>query len=77
MTKLIMPRIDRKLLSKKNNIIANLKKIIKAENVIDNEDQTRPYETDALSAYKQKPLAVVFPENTKDVSKILKYCNQE
>ena len=77
MTKLIMPRIDRKLLSKIDNIIVSLKKIIKAENVIDHEDQTRPYETDALSAYKQKPLAVVFPENTKDVSKILKYCNQE
>ena len=43
--------------------------IIKAENIIDHEDQTRPFETDALSAYKQQPLAVVFPENTKEVSK--------
>jgi len=77
MTKLVMPRIDRKLLSKKDNVIKSLKKIIKAENIIDHEDQTRPYETDALSAYKQKPLAVVFPENTKEVSKILEYCNQE
>ena len=65
MTKLAMPRIDRKLLSKKDGVIASLKKIVKAENVIDHEDQTRPFETDALSAYKQKPLAVIFPENTK------------
>ena len=77
MTKLAMPRIDRKLLSKKDNVIASLKKIIKAENIIDHEDQTRPFETDALSAYKQKPLVVVFPENTNEVSKILGYCNQE
>ena len=77
MTKLVMPRIDRKLLSKKDNVIASLKKIIKAENIIDHEDQTRPFETDALSAYKQKPLVVVFPENTEEVSKILEYCNQE
>ena len=77
MTKLIMPRIDRKLLSKKNDVIESLKKIIKAENIIDHEDQTRPFETDALSAYKQQPLVVVFPENTKEVSKILEYCNQE
>ena len=77
MTKLAMPRIDRKLLSKKNEVIESLKKIIKAENIIDHEDQTRPFETDALSAYKQQPLAVVFPENTKEVSKILEYCNQE
>ena len=77
MSKLAMPRIDKKLLSKKKEVIDGLKKIIKAENVLDHEDQTRPYETDALSAYKQKPLAVVFPENTKEVSKILTYCNQE
>ncbi len=77
MTKLAMPRVDRRLLSKKNDVIKSLKKIIKAENIIDHEDQTRPFETDALSAYKQKPLAVVFPENTKEVSKVLEYCNQE
>ena len=77
MTKLAMPRVDRKLLSRKEIIIENFKKIVKPENVLDHEDQKRPYETDALSAYKQKPLAVVFPENTKEVSKILQYCNQE
>jgi len=77
MTKLAMPRIDRKLISKKEKVISSLKKIIKADNVLGYEDQVRPYETDALSAYKQKPLAVVFPENTKEVSKILTYCSQE
>ena len=53
-----------------------LKKILKKDNVLDHEDETRPFETDALSAYKQKPLAVVFPENTKEVSKILLFCNK-
>ena len=72
-----MPKIDRKLLSIKTEVIENLKKIIKSENILDHEDETRPFETDALSAYKQKPLAVVFPENTQEVSKILAYCNQE
>ena len=64
MTKLAMPKIDRKLISKKEDVVADLKKIVKDENILDHEDQTRPFETDALSAYKQKPLAVVFPENT-------------
>jgi len=72
-----MPKIDRKLISKKKIIVESLKKIVRRENVLDHEDQIRPYETDALSAYKQKPLAVVFPENTEEVSKILSYCNQE
>ncbi len=71
-----MPKIDRKLISKKIQIVKDLKKIIKSENVLDHEDQVRPFETDALSAYKQKPLVVVFPENTKEVSEILSYCNQ-
>tara|TARA_B100001123_G_scaffold232446_1_gene260975 strand:+ start:244 stop:1740 length:1497 start_codon:yes stop_codon:yes gene_type:complete len=76
MTKLAMPKIDRKLISKKFEVTSDLKKIIKAENVLDHEDEIRPFETDALSAYKQKPMIAVFPENTSEVSKILAYCNQ-
>tara|TARA_B100000029_G_scaffold191632_1_gene189617 strand:- start:4348 stop:5844 length:1497 start_codon:yes stop_codon:yes gene_type:complete len=77
MTKLAMPKIDRKLISKKDEVIKDLKKIIIDENVLSHEDQIRPFETDALSAYKQKPLAVIFPENTEEVSKVLNYCNQK
>ena len=77
MTKLAMPKIDRKLISKTIEVVSDLKKIIKSENILDHEDQVRPFETDALSAYKQKPLVVVFPENTNEVSKILTYCNKE
>lgn len=72
-----MPKIDRKLLMKKNEVIKDLKKIIKNENVLDHEDQIRPFETDGLSAYKQKPFVVVFPENTEEVSNILSYCNKK
>ena len=77
MTNLMMPRIDKKTILKKKIIVKNLKKIVKSENVLDHEDELRPFETDGLSAYKQKPLIVVFPENTEQVSKILKYCNDE
>ena len=59
-----MPKMDRKVIAKKANIVNDLKKIIKTENVLYHEDETRPFETDGLSAYKQKPLIVVFPENT-------------
>ncbi|MBA1337894.1 MAG: glycolate oxidase [Pelagibacterales bacterium] len=71
-----MPKIDRKLILRKIEVAKDLRKIIKDENVLDHEDQLRPFETDGLSAYKQKPLLVVFPENTEEVSKVLKYCNQ-
>jgi len=71
-----MPKVDRKLIEKKIDIVSDLKKIIKAENIIYDEDEKRPFETDALTAYKQKPLIVVFPENTLEVSNILSYCNE-
>jgi len=77
MSNLAMPKVDRKLLKKKSEIVVSLRKIVKEKNVLDHEDQTRPFETDALTAYKQKPLAVVFPENTEQVSQILSYCNKE
>jgi len=77
MTNLKMPKIDRKIISKKDIIVKNLKKIINPDNVLDHQDELRPYETDGLSAYKQKPLVVVLPENADEVSKILTYCNEE
>ena len=77
MTNLRMPKVDRKIILKKDIIVKNLKKIINPEHVLDHQDELKPYETDGLSAYKQKPLIVVFPENTKEVSKVLAYCNEE
>ena len=71
-----MPKIDRKLISRKEEVINDLKKIIKLDNIFSTENETRPFETDGLSAYKQKPLIVVFPENTAEVSRILAYCNE-
>ena len=77
MSELALPKIDKSTILNKNKIVSNLKKIIKSENVLDHNDEIKPYETDALSAYKQKPLVVVLPENVQEVSKILKYCNEE
>ena len=77
MSELALPKIDKSTILNRNKIVSNLKKIIKSENVLDHNDEIKPYETDALSAYKQKPLVVVLPENVQEVSKILKYCNEE
>ncbi len=77
MTNLVLPKIDKKTLNKKKYIFKKLKKLIDPENVLSHEDEMRPYETDALSAYKQMPLAVVMPENTNEVSNILKFCYDE
>ena len=76
MTNLRMPKIDRKVIAKKDIIVKSLKKIINPEHVLDHQDELKPYETDGLTAYKQTPLVVVLPENKKEVSQILSYCNK-
>ena len=75
MTEIALPKIDKKIIKKKDLIISQLKKITKADNVLSHSQEIKPYETDALAVYKQTPLAVVLPEYTKEVSIILKYCN--
>ena len=77
MSELALPKVDQSIILNKDKIVNKLKRIIKSENVLDHNDEIKPYETDALSAYKQKPLVVVLPENTQEVSNILKYCNEE
>ena len=75
MSEIALPKIDRSIVSNKSQIVKKLSSLTNPENVLSEADELRPYETDALSVYTQTPLAVVLPENTKEVSEILKYCN--
>ena len=54
--------------------MAALRAIVPGEGVIDDLDGMRPYECDALSAYRQMPLVVVLPETVDQVAAILRYC---
>jgi len=78
MSEIALPKVDKSILIRKKEIVKKLSKFVKnAENILSEADEVRPYETDALSVYTQTPLAVVLPDNTKQVSDILKYCNEE
>ena len=77
MSELTLPQLNKFTISNRLKIINKLKKIINPENVLAENEEMKPYETDALSAYKQMPLAVILPENTQEVSLVLKYCNKE
>ena len=72
-----MPKIDKTTIFNKDSIVSDIAKIVKKENVLSDQDQVRPYETDGLVAYKQAPLAVVLPETAEQVSQVLKYCNEK
>ena len=76
MTSLQMPKVDKSTLLNKEKIIKDIYKILKSENVLTHKDEIKPYETDALTAYRQTPLVVVLPETVSEVSRILKYCNE-
>jgi glycolate oxidase len=69
-----MPPLDPDILRRRGEIVAALKAIVPGEGVIDDLDGMRPYECDALSAYRQMPLVVVLPETVEQVAAILRYC---
>ena len=74
---LALPKTDQRTIDNKSSIVKSLCKLTNPENVLSHADEIKPYETDALAAYTQTPLAVVLPENTNEVSEILKYCHKE
>jgi glycolate oxidase len=71
-----LPEPDAKIVSRREAIVEDLRRLAGAEAVIADEDGRRAYETDALTAYRRLPLAVVLPASTEEVSRVLAYCHQ-
>jgi glycolate oxidase len=71
-----LPEPDHAIVSRRDAIVADLRRLLGAEAVIADEDGRRAYETDALTAYRQMPLVVVLPASTEEVSRALRYCHQ-
>ncbi len=69
-----MPEPDAALLARREEIVAALGQIVPGEGVIESERERRAFECDALTAYRQLPMAVVLPDNTQQVVDILRYC---
>ncbi|MBV9832835.1 MAG: FAD-binding protein [Alphaproteobacteria bacterium] len=72
-----MPPLDPGILARRSQIVAALRAIVPGEGVIDDVEGMKPYECDALSAYRQMPLVVVLPETVEQVARILRYCQDE
>ena len=72
-----LPEPDAEILAARDEILNDLKRLIAApDGVIDHPDEIKPYETDALTAYRQTPLGVVLPETTVEVAAVMKYCHE-
>lgn len=55
-------------------LAAKMREFLAPESVIADEESLRPYECDALSAYRQLPLITVLPSSIEQVQRILKIC---
>ncbi len=56
------------------SIIQELSRILPKGIILTGAENTRPFECDGLSVYRQKPLAVVLPENIDQIKQVLKIC---
>ena len=75
MSAIEIPKPDPRILARRDAIVAGLAALLPPTSLITEEDERRAYETDALTAYRQMPLAVVLPETTAEVSAILAFLN--
>jgi len=71
------PKSDIKTKEWKNRFCDKLVQIIGKDGVISSDDELIAYECDALTAYSIKPISVVLPRSTKQVSDVIKLCNEE
>jgi glycolate oxidase len=62
------PRVD------PDRLIRGLRVIVPASALLTEVEALRPYECDGLSAYRALPVAVVLPETTEQVQRILRLC---
>jgi glycolate oxidase len=76
MSGLVMPAPDAGTLERRRMIVADLQGIVPGEGVVDAVNEMRAFESDGLTAYRQLPLVVVLPQTTVQVSKILRYCDE-
>jgi glycolate oxidase len=58
------------------SLVTELRSFLKADAVLEKEEEVRPYECDGLSAYRQLPLLVVLPRTLEEVQRIMALCHR-
>ncbi|MBI1422871.1 MAG: FAD-binding protein [Gammaproteobacteria bacterium] len=57
-------------------VVKALLSLLPDDAVLYNAEDTRPYECDGLSAYRQTPWVVALPQTVHEVQEILRYCHE-
>ncbi len=71
-----MPQADALVTGRREQILTGLYRSLRSGTLIAEEAGLRAFETDALTAYRAIPLAVVLPRTTAEVSRVLKFCSE-
>jgi len=72
-----LPEPDPAILARRPAILAALREEVPDVQIIEDTLRLAAYETDALTAYRQRPLAVALPESTAQVAKLLGFAHRE
>lgn len=76
MNEILFPTPDCAIMDRRDAILSELAAIASPDCLIVTEDERRAFETDAFTAYRRMPLAVVLPRSTEEVSALLAYCHR-
>jgi glycolate oxidase len=69
-----MPEPDARAIADKPRLAASLAQLLGTDGVIADPVALKAYESDGLTAYRQAPLIVTLPRNTKEVAAVLRFC---
>src|SRR5262245_48542098 len=71
-----LPEPNAAIVSRRGGAVDDRRRLVGTDAVIGDVDGRRAYETDALTAYRRLPLAVVLPASTEEVSRVLAHCHR-
>ncbi|MCB2092713.1 MAG: FAD-binding protein, partial [Alphaproteobacteria bacterium] len=71
-----MPDPEKEILDKLPELTRRLVRLLGKQAVISSDQGRKAFESDGLTAYRQSPMIVALPGSTKDVSEVLKICNE-
>jgi glycolate oxidase len=61
---------------RQSEVVSRLRSVLAEHCVLHREEDTRPYECDGLSAFRQLPMVVVLPESEEQVRQVLLICRE-
>jgi glycolate oxidase len=76
MSAIRFPVPDVTIINRREAIIAGLAELLPFDCLVTSENERRAYETDALTAYRRMPLAVVLPRTTEEVSAVMAFLHR-